>query len=81
MYGTQRTDQGQLKRYVVLLRVNADLDLSPSADTYTTHVVWADEPYDAMTTAIILAKQQRGYLLRRVVGVEEWPIEAKAVEP
>lgn len=66
--------QGPLRRYLVVLRVNPDLSLCPSTDSRTTHVVWADEPYDAMSAAVIIAKQHRGQLLRRVIGIEEAPL-------
>ncbi len=75
MYDVKKPEQGGLLRYVVLLRVNPALDQWPSTDQYTTHVVWADDPYDAAATAEILAKQMRGQFTRRVIGVEECPIE------
>ncbi|QLG11756.1 hypothetical protein HLB42_21630 (plasmid) [Deinococcus sp. D7000] len=66
--------QGGLKRFAVVLRVTGDLTACPSTDEVTTHVIWADDPYDAMCAAEIISRRQRGQHLRRVIGVEEYPV-------
>lgn len=78
MYPTAPAPYGGLQRYVVLLRVTTDLATSPSGDELTTHTVWADNPYQASSVAHILSERQRGVKVRRLVGLEEWPLHAEA---
>lgn len=71
--------QGRMERYMVHLRVNADLSLSPSTDTKLTPVVWsAAGPYGAMAAATAWANAQ-GLELRHVFGIVEWPRPAEEV--
>lgn len=74
-YDTKPSPQGGLNRYVVILRTNVDLGRSPSGDEVGTHVVWADDPYQAATTAQIVAQHLVGLQVRRTIGVQELPIE------
>lgn len=75
LYPTQPGPLGGWQRYVVLIRNSRDLSTSPSEDEYSSHAVWAQDPYDAAAVAQILLKDVRGIETRRIVGLEEWPLE------
>ena len=63
---------GGLNRYRVLIRVRKP---DEDNDQLLLRVVWALDPYDAASTAEIIAKQEEGAVLKRWVGVEEWPFD------
>lgn len=74
-----RGPQARMGRYMVHLRVNADLSQCPSTDTKLTPVVWSgDGPYGAMAAATAWANAQ-GFNLRHVFGIVEWPRPAEEV--
>lgn len=75
MYPPTPGPHGGWKRYVVLIRNSRDLSTCPSEDDYSSHTVWAQDPYDAAAVAQILLKDVRGIATRRIVGLEEWPLD------
>jgi hypothetical protein len=74
-----RGPQGGFDRFLVYVRVNADLAQRPSTDTKLASVVWsADGPYGAMAAATAWATAQ-GLQLRHIFGIVEWPRTAEEV--